>query len=130
MEEWKFDFEYLRAQNYVKRQLNQSELPNLNAILFLIGIQELGRWKNAFTKEEKQDLMHIAVCRLLSIEGVFEFKGRDQDGWPHWTQIKPIPQNGVKDQERLLKELVITYFRGLKSEQKDLFKTSPNDEEE
>ena len=38
--------------------------PDLETILFLIGIQELGGIKEKFTKEQKQDLMHIAVCTL------------------------------------------------------------------
>ena len=49
----------------------------MDAMLFLIGVQELGRWKEGFTKEEKQDLMHIAVCRLFTDDGHYEFVGRD-----------------------------------------------------
>ena len=111
MEEWEFDFEWLRVRHLVKDQLNKKELPNVNAILFLIGIQELGRWKPEFTKEEKQDLMHIAVCRLLSYDGYYEFVGRDADGWPHWENLKPVKITGVKDQEQLLKEFIIRYFK-------------------
>ena len=40
--------------------------PDLEAILFLIGMQEYGQLKDKFTKEQKQDLMHVAVCLLLS----------------------------------------------------------------
>ena len=42
---------------------------DLNAILFLIGVQELGQGSRVFTKEEKQDLMHIAICKVLSLSG-------------------------------------------------------------
>lgn len=90
--------------------MGKSELPNLNNILFLVGIQELGHLQEYFTKEEKQDLMHIAVCVLLSDEGYFEFKGKDADGWPHFTQIKPLDVLGPKAQEELLKERAIGYF--------------------
>ena len=83
----------------------------MNAILFLIGIQELGRWKEKFTKEEKQDLIHIAVCQLLSSDGYFEFEGRDADGWPHYKELRPVSVEGVKDQGRLLKIKIIEYFK-------------------
>ena len=43
--------------------------PDLQSILFLIGIQELGQGSRKFSKDEKQDLMHIATCRLLSYFG-------------------------------------------------------------
>ncbi len=77
MEDWELDFEWLRVQHIVQKSMRREQLPDLNTVLFLIGIQELGRWKKGFSKEEKQDLMHIAVCRLLSYEGYFEFVGRD-----------------------------------------------------
>ena len=116
MEQWKLDFEWLRVQHIVKDSLKRDTLPDLNSILFLIGIQELGRWKKKFTKEEKQDLMHIAVCRLLSIDGYYEFVGRDEDGWPHWKMLIPYKVEGVKNQEVLLKEKIIQYFNVLEKE--------------
>lgn len=132
-EDWTFDFDWLQTRHYVKDQLNTTDLPNLNGILFMIGIQELGRWKKSFTKEEKQDLMHIAVCRLLSIKGYFLFKGRDQDGWPHFEQLKVISKEGMEEQEKLLKEMAILYFKDLQTEHKQLLKSKhniQNDEEE
>ena len=134
MEAWEFDFEWLKTRTYVKEQLHQQELPDLNTILLLVGLQELGRWKKELSKEEKQDLMHIAVCRLLSMEGFFRFKGRDQDGWPHWEQLKPLPTKGVDEQEQLLKGLLINYFKGLRIEHEQLslskIKKSKHNEEE
>ncbi|HHS95752.1 MAG TPA: hypothetical protein ENJ45_04115 [Phaeodactylibacter sp.] len=116
MEEWQKDFEWLRVRHLVKEQLGRDSLPDMNALLFLIGIQELGRWKEQFTKEEKQDLMHIAVCRLLSTEGYYEFEGRDADGWPHWKEVQPFTLSGVKAQEAFLKEKIIAYFDELQKE--------------
>ncbi|MCB0620155.1 MAG: hypothetical protein KDC43_00970 [Saprospiraceae bacterium] len=116
MEDWEFDFEWLQVRHQVRESLGRESLPDLNAILFLIGIQELGRWKREFSKEEKQDLMHIAVCRLLSYEGYYRFQGRDADGWPHWEVVRPFQLKGVKTQEQLLKELVIRYFREMEEE--------------
>lgn len=111
-EEWEFDFLWLKTRHYIKDSLNSSSLPDLQAILFLIGLQEFGNWieKRSFSKEEKQDLMHIAVCSLLESEGYYEFVGRDQDGWPHYNNVKPFSMKGVNNQENLLKNKIIEYF--------------------
>jgi hypothetical protein len=86
--------------------------PNdLNGVLFLIGVQELGKGRRNFSKEEKQDLMHIAICRILSPSGFYELEGLDEDGWPHWKLVKPLPHFDLLDQEKLLKIHVIDYFK-------------------
>ncbi len=113
---WELNFEWLRVRHLVQDRFGKDTLPDLNAILFLIGIQELGRWQKAFSKEEKQDLMHIAACRLLAYDGYYEFQGRDADGWPHFTAVRPFTVKGVKDQERVLKENIIRYFQELEQE--------------
>ena len=61
--------------------------PDLETILFLIGIQEFGDIKDKFTKEQKQDLMHIAVCNLLAPSGYYELERVDEEGWPHFKQL-------------------------------------------
>ena len=110
MEDWQLDFEWIRIQHKVKESMRQETLPDLNIVLLIIGIQELGRWKKQFSKEEKQDLMHIAVCRLLEYEGFYEFSGRDEDGWPHYRQVREVNKQNLGQQERLLKELAIRYI--------------------
>lgn len=111
MEDWQIEFEWLKVRHFVKDSLNRAILPDVNAVLFLIGVQELGRWKANFTKEEKQDLMHIAVCQLMSNDGYYRFKGRDADGWPHYEALKPFPVKGAGSQEEYLKLKIIAYFQ-------------------
>ncbi len=84
---------------------------DLNAILFLIGVQELGKGKVEFDKEQKQDLMHIAICKVLSLSGFYALEGLDEDGWPHWKLVKPLPHFDLLEQEKLLKMHVIEYFQ-------------------
>ena len=110
VEEWKLDFEWLRVRHLVKDAMGRTDLPDLNSMLFLIGMQEVGQVRESFTKEEKQDLMHVAVCVLLTDDGYFEFTGMDADGWPHFKQVRPLDIKGVKAQEELLKERVIQYL--------------------
>ena len=110
MEDWQYDFEWLKIRHFLKDKFSKEEIPDLNAVLFLIGIQTLGRWKKEFTKEEKQDLMHIAICEITQVDGCYVFKGRDHDGWPHYEALKPIDKKGVKEQEKYLIVKVIEYF--------------------
>lgn len=83
---------------------------DLNTVLFLIGVQELGQGRKVFEKEEKQDLMHIGICKVLSLSGYYELEGLDKDGWPHWKLVKKLPHFDLLEQEKLLKMLVIEYF--------------------
>ena len=102
--------------NWVKlvsrlEQLLGKRPKDLNGVLFLIGVQELGNGKQNFSKEEKQDLMHIAICKVLSLSGFYELEGIDNDGWPHWKKTDiSLPHFDLMDQEKLLKMHVIEYI--------------------
>ncbi len=87
------------------------ELPDLKVMLFLIGVQELGQGPKKFSKREKEELMHIATCRLFSAMGFYVLEGADEEGWPHWKLIKPIPNYTLLEQEMILKSLIIDYFQ-------------------
>ena len=104
----------------LERQWNKllSELENiferkpkdLNGVLFIVGMQELGKGAKRFSKEEKQDLMHIAICKVLSLSGYYELEGQDAEGWPHWKLVKKLPHFDLLEQEKLLKMHVLEYF--------------------
>ncbi|MCC6840160.1 MAG: hypothetical protein IT230_08385 [Flavobacteriales bacterium] len=82
----------------------------LDAMLFLIGVQELGQPARDFKKDEKVNLMHIAVSVLLTPYGYYKELGRDADGWPHFERAKELPPLNGKEQERLIKESILHYF--------------------
>lgn len=84
--------------------------PDLETILFLVGIQEFGDIRSKFSKEQKQDLMHIAVCSLLAQSGYYELDKVDPDGWPHFTQLKALPELNPREQEDFIKDHVLLYF--------------------
>ncbi len=109
-----FDFDWLQVRHQLMDTLGLNRLPDLNAVLLLIGVQELGKWKSSKTKkEEKQDLMHIAVCTLMSIDGYYQWDGLDTEGWPHYVQVKKFDMKGAEDQEIYLKGKVIQYFNNI-----------------
>lgn len=85
--------------------------PDMESILFLIGVQELGDIKTKFSKEQKQDLMHVAVCTLLTPSGYYEMEGVDADGWPHYRQLKALPDMDLIAQENFMKDHVLLYFQ-------------------
>lgn len=87
--------------------------PDLNKILLLIGIRELGKVKKKFSKEEKVDLMHIAMCKLLSQSGHYELEGIDQDGWPHWKLVKKPAFINMFEQEEYLRHHIVEYFEAM-----------------
>ena len=84
--------------------------PDMETVLFLVGIQEFGDIRPKFTKEQKQDLMHIAVCSLLAESGYYEIESYDDDGWPHFRQLKALPVLDPISQENFLKGHILLYF--------------------
>jgi len=84
--------------------------PDVESILFLIGVQELGDIRKKFSKEQKQDLMHIAICTVLQPSGYYELERVDEDGWPHFKQLKPMPDMNPIEQEGFLKDHILLYF--------------------
>jgi hypothetical protein len=113
MENWELDFHWLELRHKLKEVTQATDLPGLKAILLLIGIQEYGRIKEEFSKEEKQDLMHVAACTLLEADGYYEFAGRDDEGWPHWDIVQPFTTKGSDVQEKILKTKILDYFKKL-----------------
>lgn len=85
----------------------------MEAILFLIGVQEFGDIKEKFGKEQKQDLMHVAVCSLFAQSGYYELEKVDEDGWPHFKQLKALPVMNMIEQENFLKDHVLLYFENM-----------------
>lgn len=86
---------------------------DLQSIVYLIGVQELGEGFRNFKKDEKVDLMHVAICTLLEPYGYYTFIGKDEDGWPHFEREQALPPLGSQEQEILMKRAIINYFRAM-----------------
>ena len=95
------------------QQFSEGDLLNLDSIIYLIGVQELGHGKRQFKKDEKVNLMHIAICKLLEPYGYYEFDFFDKDGWPHYKIVTDLPNLKPGEQAVLMKEAIIHYFEEL-----------------
>lgn len=110
-EEAALTLRWIKVRNRVKADFGVR--PDMNALLFLIGINEVGIVKDNWEKEEKLDLMHVAVCKLLENDGYYKRCGIDNDGWPQFEKSKTLPKFDLKEQENLLKLRMIEYFENL-----------------
>ena len=89
---------------------SENEIIDLDSIIFLIGLQELGQFQKRFNKQKKLEVIHIAVCKLLSDYGYYEYDHTDNDGWPHYKLIKKLPNLKAGEQTILMKKAIINYF--------------------
>ncbi|CAM3447114.1 hypothetical protein ZORO111903_02645 [Zobellia roscoffensis] len=91
-------------------QFADGDTLELDAIIYLVGVQELGQYHRKYKKNDKLDLMHIAICRLLEPYGYYEFEFFDDDGWPHYTIKEELPALKAGEQSVLMKEAIVGYF--------------------
>ncbi|MFV0565927.1 MAG: hypothetical protein ACK5NB_08860 [Flavobacteriaceae bacterium] len=96
--------------NKLSKQFADGEILDLDAIIYLIGVQELGQLHRDFKKDHKLDLMHIAICRLLEPYGYYEFDYFDADKWPHYKVKEQLPNLKAGEQSVLMKEAIVNYF--------------------
>ena len=94
----------------ISDRFGEGEELNLDAIIYLIGVQELGVGARKFQKDEKLNLMHIAICRLLEPYGYYEFDFFDNEGWPHYKVNEQLPVLKPGEQTVLMKEAIVQYF--------------------
>jgi hypothetical protein len=106
------DYDIERRFLGLKKHLEKDfgEGMDVQAILFLIGVDALGAGYKSFTKQEKTDLIHVAVCTILEPSGYYTFVKRDEQGWPHFELAKPLPTLNDREQQHLIKEALLDYF--------------------
>ena len=106
-EKWEYIVEKLTEE------FSDGEDLNLDGIVYLIGVQELGQVGRRFKKDDKINLMHIAICKLLEPYGYYEFDYVDNDGWPHYKTLNQLPNLKPGEQTVLMKEAIIQYFENM-----------------
>ncbi|MCB9360476.1 MAG: hypothetical protein H6587_07825 [Flavobacteriales bacterium] len=103
------NIEWVKVQLMVRKKFE--EILDIQSILFIIGLQELGMNYQEFKKEQKIDIIHIGVCTVLMPFGYYKKIGLDNDGWPHFKNVKKIPNTVVgEEQDLLIKRAIIKYF--------------------
>ena len=96
--------------NKLSAKFSDGDPLELDGIIYLVGIQELGQVHRKFKKDEKVNLMHIAICRLLEPYGYYEFDFYDEEGWPHYKVKETLPSLKSGEQTVLMKEALVNYF--------------------
>ena len=94
----------------LSKQFADGDELEMDSIIYLIGIQELGQIHRTFKKDQKLELMHIAICKLLEPYGFYEFDFVDDDGWPHYKVKEQLPHLKAGEQSVLMKEAIVNYF--------------------
>lgn len=94
----------------ISKDFADGDTLELDAIIYLIGIQEYGKPQKKFKKDDKVNLMHIAICRLLEPYGYYVFDYFDEEGWPHYQVLSKLPPLKAGEQSVLMKEAIVTYF--------------------
>ena len=103
------EFEYKNVLKQISKQFGDDI--DIQGLLFIIGLQELGKGKIKLSKNVKLDVMHIAICTLLSHYGYYEYEGLDKDGWPHWKTIENLPPLKPAQQQEIIKQAIVEYFK-------------------
>jgi hypothetical protein len=106
------DFEFEKKWNDALKAMNKKlgYDADLQGLLFVIGLQELGFGYRKYSKDQKLEVMHVAICSLLEPYGYYTFIGKDEEGWPHFELQQKLPPLSTPEQQRLIKEAVIDYF--------------------
>ncbi len=99
-----------KVEQFFEENFETEKNVPVETILFLVGVQELGSGKQKYTKDDKVNLIHIAVCRLLEPFGYYKFTEYDDDGFPHFEEIQPLPELKPNEQQILMKKAIIQYF--------------------
>lgn len=99
-----------KVVSVLSNRFAEGDVLDLDSIIYLIGVQELGQLHRKFKKDEKVNLMHIAICRLLEPYGYYQFDFIDDDGWPHYNTLEALPNLKAGEQTILMKEAIVSYF--------------------
>ena len=82
----------------------------LKGVLYLIGVQELNLGIKQYEREEKVNVLHVAVCKILTPFGFYKFDRVDKDGWPHWIELKALKNLDENQQGLLMKKGILKYL--------------------
>ncbi|MGC6479995.1 MAG: hypothetical protein ACON42_06440 [Flavobacteriaceae bacterium] len=91
-------------------KFSDADALNVEGILYLIGLQELGKFQGRFKKDDNVNLIHVGICTVLEPYGHYRFSHHDEEGWPHFDLIQPLPNLKPGEQSILMKQAIVDYF--------------------
>ena len=99
----------------LSERFSDGEALDIEDVLYLIGLQELGQVHRKMKKEDNVDLIHVGICTVLEPYGYYRFDFFDEEGWPHFELLEALPSLKPGEQSILMKEALVEYFikRGL-----------------
>ena len=99
---------WLQLQSALTKQPGKEY--TLDDILILIGRQEAG-WppQKELSENEKNDLLQLGICSILVPAKYYELIWVDDIGWPHFKQLKQLPNDNLAERNFLLKQYVLLY---------------------
>ena len=91
-------------------KFSDAEALDVEGVLYLIGVQELGKLDQRFKKDDNVNLIHIGICTVLEPYGYYRFDCYDEEGWPHFELIENLPHLKAGEQSLLMKQAIVEYF--------------------
>ncbi len=91
-------------------RFSDGEALDVEGVLYLIGLQELGQVHQKMKKDDNVNLIHIGICTVLEPYGYYRFDFFDKEGWPHFELLEELPPLKPGEQSILMKEALVEYF--------------------
>ena len=95
---------------FLSDKFSDSETLDIEGVLYLVGMQELGQVHRKMRKDDNVNLIHIGICSVLEPYGYYRFDYYDDDGCPHFELLEPLPPLKPGEQSILMKEALVNYF--------------------
>ena len=91
-------------------RFSDGEAMDVEGVLYLIGLQELGQVHQKMKKDDNVNLIHVGICTVLEPYGYYRFDFFDEEGWPHFELLEALPTLKPGEQSILMKEALVAYF--------------------
>ncbi|MDB2314407.1 hypothetical protein N9V42_02340 [Flavobacteriaceae bacterium] len=94
----------------LSERFSKGEALDVEGVLYLVGLQELGQVHRKMKKDDNVNLIHVGICSVLEPYGYYRFDFFDDEGWPHFELLEELPPLKPGEQSILMKEALVEYF--------------------
>jgi len=94
----------------LSERFSDGEALDVEGVLYLVGLQELGQVHRKMKKDDNVNLIHVGICSVLEPYGYYRFDFFDDEGWPHFELLEELPPLKPGEQSILMKEALVEYF--------------------